>query len=488
MSHSAIATSGTFRATDSVRVRSEPSTDASIVTVIHSGESVEVLNHDPSGWSSVQVGDKSGFVRSDFLMLPTGSGTVAFRTTDGVNLRASASTNSSVLQTIIAGTNVEVLEHDPAGWSRVRVNGTTGFIRSDYLTRGGTSAAASASSQTSASSSQAIASLRTSGTVNLRASSSTNSDVIRTLSAGTSVDVLDNQSNGWSKVRHNGNEGFIRSDLLTSSSVSQSTTTLRTTTGVNFRSGPSTNHDRISLIPINTSVEVLESQSNGWSKVRHNGAEGFIRSDLLSNSTASQTKTLSTVTGVNLRSGPSTEHSRIRLIPVNTPVDVLENLSNGWSKVRHEGTEGFIRSDLLGSGVKTIELIDWSTARSIVPRNRDIRITDVRTGVSYNIRVFSIGNHADFDTSTQADTDAKLGTRNGTWSWAARPVWVTIGDRTFAASVNGMPHAGSVVSGNGLSGHFCLHFKGSTSTGSTSASYIRDMQNGVTEAWNARPQ
>jgi len=164
----------------------------------------------------------------------------------------------------------------------------------------------------------------------------------------------------------------------------------------------------------------------------------------------------------------------------------LENRSDGWSRVRHNGTEGFIRSDFLGGGIK-VELIDWATAKKLIPKNTDLRVYDVRSGTSYNIKAFSLGNHADVDTSTQTDTNLKRATRDGAWAWAPRPVWVTVGERTFAASINGMPHAGSAVSGNGLSGHFCLHFRGSTSHGSTSASYVRNMQNAITEAWNARP-
>jgi len=268
-------------------------------------------------------------------------------------------------------------------------------------------------------------------------------------------------------------------------------TSLLTTGTVNIRSGPSTNNSIVKTLNPNTSVEVIEAQSNGWSRVRQGTSNGFIRSDLLSATGASSTGaaigTLKTVTGVNMRAGPSTDTSRLSLLPVNTSVEVLENQSNGWSRVRHNGTVGFIRSDLLGTGARTVELIDWATAKSIIPRNTTLRVTDVRTGISYNIRGWAFGNHIDFDTATQEDTNLKRNSRGGTWSWAARPVWITVGDRTFAAAVNGMPHAGSVTAGNGLSGHFCMHFRGSTSTGSTSANYIRNMQNAVTEAWNARP-
>jgi len=447
---------------------------------------VEVLEHDPAGWSKVQVGGSVGFIRSDFLKAPAGNSGSAFRTTDGVNLRSSASTDSSILSTVSTGTSVEVLEHNPAGWSKVRISGTTGFIRSDFLTRGGTggetAAAAVASSET------AIGTLRTTGGVNVRSGPSTNDSILKTLAARTSVEVLE-QSNGWSKVRHNGSVGFIRSDLLSDSGTTPAATTLRTTGVVNLRSGPSTNNSIVKKLAASTNVEVLEQQSNGWSSVRHEGTAGFIRSDLLSSTGASSSGaaigTLRTVTGVNFRSGPSTNDSIIRLLAVNTSVDVLENQSNGWSKVRHNGTEGFIRSDLLGTGARIIELIDWATARNVVPTGVNLRVVDVRTGISFNLRGFSKSGHIDVEPPTQEDTNTILRTRNGVWAWAPRPVWVTVGDRTYAAALNGMPHDVSTIRDNGMNGHLCLHFN---NTVTNSKTYQRDLNNAVAEAYAARPQ
>jgi len=480
------ASAGTFRTTDSVRLRSEASTEANVVTVVQAGANVEVLDHNPAGWSSVKVGNSTGFIRSDFLKFPI-SGTATFRTTSGVNVRSSASTTSNVLSTVIAGTSVEVSEHDPAGWSKVSVGGKSGYIRSDFLTRGGDGSAAHTTVVASAST--AVGTLRTKGSVNLRAGASTDDRILRTLSAGTSVEVLENQASGWSKVRHNGTDGFIRSDLLSDSGAAAATsTTLKTNGTVNLRSGPSTNNSIVRTLTPGTSVEVLENQSNGWSRVRQNGTDGFIRSDLISAAGSGGTgSTLRTLTGVNFRSGPSTGHSKLKTLAVNTSVEVLENQSNGWSRVRHDGTEGFIKTEFLGTGIRAVEVIEWSDAKRVIPRGRDLRVVDVRTGIAYNVRAFSLGNHADVDPVTQSDTDAKNRTRNGVWSWTPRPVWVTVGERTFAAAINGMPHAGSSISGNGLNGHFCLHFRGSTSHTSNSESLVRNMQNAITEAYDKRP-
>jgi len=487
-----MASVGTFRTTDSVNLRTEPSTEAGSIAIVQKGTNVEVLEHNPAGWSKVQVGGSIGYIRSDFLTTPSDGSVQTFRTTDGVNIRSSESTDSSIVTTVAAGTSIEVIEHNPAGWSKVRVNGASGYIRSDFLTRGGSSGGGATQAATTESSSDTvIATLRTTDNVNMRSGASTDTSIIRTLVANTGVEVLENQSNGWSRVRHNGTAGFIRSDFLSESGASsaQTATTLKTNGSVNLRSGPSTSNSIIRTLSGSTSVEVLENQSNGWSRVKHNGTTGFIKTDLLSETGSSSSGaaigTLRTITGVNFRTGPSTSNSIITVLPVNTSVEVLENQSNGWSRVRHNGTVGFVSSEFLGSGARTIERIDWSTARSIVPTGVNLRVVDVRTGISFNLRGFAKTGHLDVEPPTQADTDAILRTRNGVWAWAPRPVWVTVGDRTFAAALNGMPHDVSTIRDNGMNGHLCLHF-GDTVT--NSKSYQRNLRNAVAEAYEARPR
>jgi len=320
---------------DNVNLRAEASTESSVILTTATGASVEVLQHDPAGWSRVKIGGLTGYMRSDFLKLPAGKLPAEFITTDGVNFRTSPSLDASVIKTISVGVGVEVLEHDPAGWSKVRVSGTTGYIRSDFLRRPVQNTA------------QSSAAVTTSG------SDST------TVPAGGSM-VL------W------------------------------TSANVNFRSSPSLDADIIRTLSTGTAVTVLEQTSAGWSKANVGGTVGYISSEFLSSN------------------------------------------RNG-----------------------NVELINWSTVRNIIKRGAPIQVVDVRTGSAYTLKCFSIGEHADTETPTQADTDIMKGTFGGEWSWTPRPVWVTIEGRTIAAAMTGMPHDVSTISGNGIDGHFCLHFLGS---------------------------
>ena len=131
-----------------------------------------------------------------------------------------------------------------------------------------------------------------------------------------------------------------------------------------------------------------------------------------------------------------------------------------------------------------VELLRWSYVRHNVIRNGEpLLITDVRSGITYWVAAFSQGNHADVEPITREDTEL-MRQAFGRWTWDPRPVWVTIDGRTIAASINGMPHAGSTNSNNGMNGHICLHFYGST-THSGARSHERDHQRAVQEALRA---
>ncbi|MDR2599038.1 MAG: SH3 domain-containing protein [Oscillospiraceae bacterium] len=501
--------SGTFRTTDDVNVRAEPTTNSAVLHLVYKNVDVTVIEHNPAGWSSVSVAGVNGFIRSDFLRFPVGTSGAEFFTTGGVHVRSSGSTSAKIVTTVEKGTKVTVTEHNPAGWSRVRVGSNSGFIRSDFLSR--TEGMGSASNEITSSqttdpstgtpdtSTGVIATLKTIGSVNLRATASDKSNIIRTLPKDTNVevlenDILDNKGDKWSRVSHNGANGFILSRLLTSGATVTVETPLRTIGGVNLRAAASDTSSVIRTLVKGTSVDVLENdildnKGDKWSRVTHNGTNGFILSRLLTSGEVAESNTviatMKTVgSGVRLRTGPGTTFDIIRELAVNVNVEVLEHQSNGWSRVRHDNTSGFIKSSLLWHG-SNVELLTWPEVRGIIPMRQNIRVVDVRTGISFNIRVFSLSEHADFETPTQADTDLKLRTRNGVWSWAARPVWITIGNRVIAASMSGMPHDVSTIRDNGINGHFCMHFH---NTNNSHISYRDDLRRAVVEAYDKRPR
>lgn len=117
------------------------------------------------------------------------------------------------------------------------------------------------------------------------------------------------------------------------------------------------------------------------------------------------------------------------------------------------------------------------------------KVTDVATGLNFKVKRTYGYNHADVETLTLEDTKILKQIYGGSWSWERRAVIVEINGQKIAASMAGMPHAGrddqpanvnvsnrsvgygygvnlDAIKGNGMDGHFDIHFLGSKTHGS----------------------
>jgi peptidoglycan hydrolase-like protein with peptidoglycan-binding domain/uncharacterized protein YgiM (DUF1202 family) len=130
--------------------------------------------------------------------------------------------------------------------------------------------------------------------------------------------------------------------------------------------------------------------------------------------------------------------------------------------------------DELTNTIYPVEKIDWFTGgiNTIWARGMNVKITDVKTGITFWAHRWAGGNHADAEPLTAADT-RRICKMYGVSSsseissskyYQRRPLWVTIGTRTFAASLYGVPHNypdGDTIANNDYKGQFCVHFTNS---------------------------
>lgn len=119
----------------SLRVRSDASTDASILSTLDKGVAVAVLDDSISGWYKINYGGTMGYVSADYVSIDQDNIFTSYGSVngDGVNVRSSASTDGSVLATVDKGTIVTVNGFEN-GWYDVTCEyGTEGYIRSDFL-------------------------------------------------------------------------------------------------------------------------------------------------------------------------------------------------------------------------------------------------------------------------------------------------------------------------------------------------------------------
>lgn len=135
-------------------------------------------------------------------------------------------------------------------------------------------------------------------------------------------------------------------------------------------------------------------------------------------------------------------------------------------------------------------LMPWfDGVNNIFKRGSTAAVYDIETGISFQVKRTYGTNHADCEPLTAADAAAMKKAYGGSWSWTRRAIVVKVDGYEFAASMNGMPHAGldskpegakvsgraggygygynyDKIKGNGFDGHFCIHFYNSRTHGS----------------------
>ena len=120
------------------------------------------------------------------------------------------------------------------------------------------------------------------------------------------------------------------------------------------------------------------------------------------------------------------------------------------------------------------EKIDWYSGgiNEMWARGSNYKVYDVKTGIVWWAHRWSGGLHVDAEPLTAADTarlcrcygvstSQEIASKN---LYQRRPLLVTIGTRTFACSLYGVPHnypEGDTISTNDFKGQVCIHFTNS---------------------------
>lgn len=102
--------------------------------------------------------------------------------------------------------------------------------------------------------------------------------------------------------------------------------------------------------------------------------------------------------------------------------------------------------------------VQWHVVNKAWKINEIKTVTDLETGTSFNMKRTGGIHHIDAEPVTKNDAEALKKIFSGEWSWSRRPILMSVSYITTAASICGMPHGDYSVIGNGINGHFCLHF------------------------------
>lgn len=111
--------------------------------------------------------------------------------------------------------------------------------------------------------------------------------------------------------------------------------------------------------------------------------------------------------------------------------------------------------------------LSWPEADKLMPKGTVLTITDLETGLTFRGQRRAGSAHMDVQPLTKEDTATMKSIYGGRWSWQRKAVLVGTPDGMAGASMHGMPHGGDGIPGNHFNGHFCVHFTGSVTHGSS---------------------
>ena len=125
----------------------------------------------------------------------------------------------------------------------------------------------------------------------------------------------------------------------------------------------------------------------------------------------------------------------------------------------------------------------YSTVRDLARVYQYATVYDYSTGLSWQVHMFSFGNHAEAEPLTAADTATMQRAFGGT-TWTPKPVWVVFGNgQVYMATTHDTPHGVQHITDNNFAGHLCIHFPRTASQVAAIGSYATSHQTAVDEAW-----
>ncbi len=191
-----------------LNLREQPGMNGTIIMAVKNGQQVTVLQKS-SPWCRVKVGEKEGYMATQYLRFGTSSSTTTGtsavvnnpKATQVLNLRREPSLDAQVLSYYRNGTKVTILETD-GQWVKVQVqDGKIGYMMKQYLKISSDSSEVKPFSAT-------LWNVNGGSYVNFRSGASLSASVIDRVPVGSTVTVLEHGTD-WCKVEVDGKTGYI---------------------------------------------------------------------------------------------------------------------------------------------------------------------------------------------------------------------------------------------------------------------------------------
>ena len=321
---------------ETARLRKEASEDSTILELISLGEEVEILGQS-GNWYQVEYKGITGYLRNDLIQVDGETQSNGSETaTSGETVDTSATTQNNTQTGNEAGTTSE---NNPQAENANNLTGTENTESTEPQNTTGEQAngdtTTTGTTDTTENEEDLTGKYQFTQDVEIKITPLINSLTVSSVKSGDTIEIQD-KVNDWVLVSNENIQGWARfnilskveetdqNQVLTTENIAQTTpetqeqpetqepqtkTMYVNSQTVNVRSAASQEASVVTQLSINTQVTVI-SEQNGWAEVTFNGGNGYIASNLLSETISQTSRGSSTPrTGITDTTDKQTDNS-----------------------------------------------------------------------------------------------------------------------------------------------------------------------------------
>jgi len=134
----------------------------------------------------------------------------------------------------------------------------------------------------------------------------------------------------------------------------------------------------------------------------------------------------------------------------------------------------------------TLKLLHWyNNVKPQLSSGNHLLVYDPTTGMTWTLKVTSLGRHCDAEPLTAEDTDRMKQAFGGQETWTQKGVYVRLPSGIWTvAATHDNPHKSGTIENNNFNGHLCVHFlRDMSETKANDPNYGVSNQNTIRSLW-----
>ena len=346
---------GTVNTNESI-VYKKADTSATTLTTYHAGQKIEVVKVQ-GDWVRIKYNDTYAWMLKKVVTqgnLPNSTILWDGEIGKDTKLYATKSTTSTVLNSLTKGTVVYVIEED-GDWLKIKHHDGYGYVQRVTVINLSIPTIPENILWTG----------KTTENLNVRNYPDVSGILLGTLTKGTIIEVVSEDSKGWLKIKYEHGYGYVNGSYVQKDD-SQTPETPEITKQIayvynldggtlNVRPQPNTNQAAIGKLAEGEAVTIV-GESGNWYEIEYNNSTGYVSKDYITFTpitpeTPEITKQIAYVYNLdggtlNVRPQPNTSQSAIGKLTEGEAVTIVGESGN-WYEIEYNNSTGYVSKDYI---------------------------------------------------------------------------------------------------------------------------------------------